>query len=338
MTIVPERPRLSVVIPTHNRPHLARRLVTNLWQVDRDEVHLGRDGLEVIVVDDASTPPLDLGDNRCRTIHLARNVGHSRARNAGAREARGRYIAFADDDTILLPGGWQALLSILERDETAWVGPQVIPPSMQPSHGSDLLTVEALGTQFIVTRRERFEAVGLFNESVKTLSDYDISLRARRSGDRLLMYTGAILVHDDPRAAFRAATVRFHDWISETPEIWARTGGGSRDLTAWETNTYCPALFPRHRIAGLAAGILQPEPIWRVFVRLLPRDPHPRILGRALDALARYRGARIGLHVITREERRALRAACRQARAGPKPNRILGSVPFEDNLEPRDSD
>ena len=69
------------------------------------------------------------------------------------------------------------------------------------------------------------------------------------------MYTGAVLVHDDPRATFPAATVRFHHWISETPEIWARTGGSSRDLTAWETNTYCPALFPRHRIAGLVAGI-----------------------------------------------------------------------------------
>ena len=224
---VPERPRLSVVIPTHNRPDLARRLVRNLWRVDREELNLGRDGLEVIVVDDASTPPLDLGDNRCRTIHLDRNHGHSGACNAGAREARGRFIAFADDDTILLPGGWRALLSILEHDEAAWVGPQIIPPSSKPSHGSAVLTVEALSTAFIVTRRERFEAVGVFNESVKALADYDISLRARHGGDRLLMYTGAVLVHDDPRATFPAATVRFHHWISETPEIWARTGGSS---------------------------------------------------------------------------------------------------------------
>ena len=334
---MPARPRLSVVIPTHNRPDLVRRLVRNLWEIGLEEFDLGPEGLEVIVVDDSSTPPLELEDKRCRTVRLDTSSGQSRARNAGAREARGRLIAFADDDTILLPGGWGALLSILERDEAAWVGPKVIPPSWEPAHGNNVLTVDALGTQFIATRRDRFEAVGQFNEGVQALMDFDISLRARQAGDRLLMYTGAVLVHDDQRATFRLGAVRFHDWISETPQIWARTGGASRDLTAWETNAYCAALYPRHRAAGFAARILQPEPIWRAFVRFLPREPRPRIVGRALGALARYRGARIGLRAVSSEEQRALRAACREARGRGEPDRVISSVPFDGATEQPDS-
>jgi teichuronic acid biosynthesis glycosyltransferase TuaG len=63
--------------------------------------------LEILIVDDGSQEParryLDRYAEVCTIIDLGKNVGLSRARNAGVWHARGRFIAFLDDDDIWLP-------------------------------------------------------------------------------------------------------------------------------------------------------------------------------------------------------------------------------------------
>jgi glycosyltransferase involved in cell wall biosynthesis len=99
-------PRVSVVVPTRNRPHLLCRAVrTALGQGLRD--------LEVVVVIDGSEAGADLAthqalaaidDLRLRVIPLDYPAGGSEARNIGVREARGHWIALLDDDDEFLPG------------------------------------------------------------------------------------------------------------------------------------------------------------------------------------------------------------------------------------------
>lgn len=86
---------VSVVIPTHNRPALLQEALASV---------LSQTVLpaEIIVVDDASSPPAELP--ACHdgiTIHLLRHEqtrGGAAAKNTGARAARGDLIAFLDDD------------------------------------------------------------------------------------------------------------------------------------------------------------------------------------------------------------------------------------------------
>ncbi len=64
---------------------------------------------EAIVVDDASTEPLDavvasLQDQRLRCMRLERNLGPAGAREAALDAARGRYAAFLDSDDVWAPG------------------------------------------------------------------------------------------------------------------------------------------------------------------------------------------------------------------------------------------
>jgi glycosyltransferase involved in cell wall biosynthesis len=90
-------PTLSVVIPTHNRPHLLPLAVQSaLDQTFQD--------LEVIVVDDASTELVVLPDDpRLRVIRLSTARGGAGARNVGTEAAQGRWITYLDDDDRLLP-------------------------------------------------------------------------------------------------------------------------------------------------------------------------------------------------------------------------------------------
>jgi hypothetical protein len=93
--------RVSVVIPTRNRPHLVRRAVTSaLAQTHRD--------VEVIVVIDGPDPETagllaTIADARLRVLTPETNQGAAAARNLAVRAATSPWIAFLDDDDAWLP-------------------------------------------------------------------------------------------------------------------------------------------------------------------------------------------------------------------------------------------
>lgn len=90
-------PLVSIVVPTFERRDLVARAVASA---------LGTVGVpfEVVVVDDGSTDGTAAhlrerfgGDPRLRVVEQA-NRGVAAARNAGAREARGRFVVWLDSD------------------------------------------------------------------------------------------------------------------------------------------------------------------------------------------------------------------------------------------------
>jgi glycosyltransferase involved in cell wall biosynthesis len=116
-------PVLSVVVPTMNKVDLLQRTLGALLA---QEAGPGRIW-EVIVVNDGSTD--GTADYLARTrgdrlnlmpslevVSPERNVGRARARNLGARQARGRYILFLDDDIVAPEGLLRAHLDLLEEN------------------------------------------------------------------------------------------------------------------------------------------------------------------------------------------------------------------------------
>lgn len=60
--------------------------------------------LEVVVVDDASSPPVrEFQDPRVEVVRLSEPCGTAAARNAGIDRSRGELVAFLDDDDEWLP-------------------------------------------------------------------------------------------------------------------------------------------------------------------------------------------------------------------------------------------
>jgi glycosyltransferase involved in cell wall biosynthesis len=135
---------VSVIIPTLHRPALLMRALASVFcQTWRE--------LEVIVVVDG--PDLDtiavlrtIGDPRLRIIVNARSLTAAGARNAGMDQARGKWIAFLDDDDEWLPEKLAkqlaysadcgpALITCLSRVVTpteSFVRPQVIFDNILP--------------------------------------------------------------------------------------------------------------------------------------------------------------------------------------------------------------
>jgi len=96
-----QNPRISAVIPTHNRPQQLHAAVASVLAQTMPP-H------EIIVVDDGSRPEVDpqLFNDLPIPVQVVRNneaQGVASARNLGVKSATGDFIAFLDDDDSWLP-------------------------------------------------------------------------------------------------------------------------------------------------------------------------------------------------------------------------------------------
>jgi glycosyltransferase involved in cell wall biosynthesis len=90
--------RVSVIIPACNAGDCLPHCLAALRSQASDDV-------EIIVVDDASTDgTAGIAESMgARVFRTDRNSGPSRARNLGARQARGEYLLFVDSDVVVRP-------------------------------------------------------------------------------------------------------------------------------------------------------------------------------------------------------------------------------------------
>jgi GT2 family glycosyltransferase len=212
-------PRISVLIVNHNgMAYLADCLASLQQQTCRDE-------LEIIVVDNASTdgslPLLERDYPDIKLLKLARNEGFAGGNNAGLRIARGRYIAFLNNDAVADRRWLESLLLAIERDgRLGGVASQVLfrsRPNVVNSAGIELYRdgrggdrglgqakarfgepAEVFGPcgAAMLLRRELIEEVGPFDAHFFLYyEDLDLAWRARLRGWRFSYEPRAIAYH-----------------------------------------------------------------------------------------------------------------------------------------------
>lgn len=302
------QPQLSVIIPTHNRPHLLPLAV-------RSALRQTYSDLEVVVVDDASDPPVQLPPNpRVRIIRLDPGRGGAGARNAGTRAARGQYVTYLDDDDVLLPhmaavsmaaleaaplGAPTAVLSGLSKvDSHGQVLLTRLPPSHCPRGGHFFLEEPEPGRsphtkQTLVVEREVVLAIGGWDESFRSRVHSEFFLRlnpactliglptvtyhllthtgTRVSGNPKLRQESFNRLIEKHRAAFEAHPKMFSEFVYRHAITSYEMGQTGAALTHW---LWSLQLHPRH--AGAIAAYAAIDQIKQSLRRMAaPTSPLP---------------------------------------------------------------
>jgi len=184
--MVRSTPLVSVVIPTYNRARLVREAVASvLAQSYRP--------LELIVVDDGSTDATGAalaGRPEVRVVRQPHTGMPGQARNAGARLARGEYLAFLDSDDLWRPHKLERQVAVATVDGGAiwhtrerWVrSGRVISQRSQRHRRSGDLFADSLrkcviGPSTVLLRRTVFAQAGGFREDLEIAEDYELWLR-----------------------------------------------------------------------------------------------------------------------------------------------------------------
>jgi glycosyltransferase involved in cell wall biosynthesis len=201
----------SIIIPTYNRPDQLNSCLDALSQIE-----YAADRHEIIVVDDGGDADLKSVVERSavyprlRLVHQ-RNRGPGAARNLGASTARGRWLAFTDDDCRPSPSWLSDLEAALADDHNLLVGGTTVNALKdnvysEASHlimdaaysffNGDRLRARFLASSNMGAWRETFRNAGGFDESFRPASeDREFCDRWRWSGRSITWIDGAVVAH-----------------------------------------------------------------------------------------------------------------------------------------------
>ena len=184
-------PLVSVIIPTYNRRAMVQEAVDSvLAQTCSD--------FELIVVDDGSedgTAESLARYGSAMRIYSQPRGGVAAARNRGAERAAGLYLAFLDSDDLWLPRKLEVQIAFMRerpwvqicQTEEIWIrrGARVNPKKKHRKPSGDIfrasLELCLVSPSAVMMRRELFDAVGGFDETLPACEDYDLWLRVARS-------------------------------------------------------------------------------------------------------------------------------------------------------------
>ena len=181
---------ISVILPTHNRANLLTQAIDSVL----NQSYLN---LELIVIDDASTDNTSnlvksYSDKRIRYIKHNENKHASASRNTGIRNAKGKYIAFLDDDDSWLPHKLEKQVSLLNScpESTGliycWMDyinknneiTATIKPTLKGYIFKDVLDKQRIGgCPTLLIRKSVISQCGLFDESLFRGNDGDFIRR-----------------------------------------------------------------------------------------------------------------------------------------------------------------
>ena len=285
-------PEISVIVPVRNGAATLPALLRSL-----ESQALPRERFEVIVVDNRSsdrTPDVAAAHGAAVLSEAVPN--RSRARNRGARQARGHWYAFTDADCVADPGWLEAFRSCAEAAPLV-AGHVRLCLSERPNAVERLEArwrfgqqawVEAQGwaaTANLLVEADAFEAIGGFDPAWRRGGeDVDFCFRARDAGLKLDFCAKAIVEHEaESQLAPMMRRAFMHGYSIN--QAYYRLGAGYR---AWRD--------PRPALGGDAAllrfGVVphDVEPTeWRRLARLARLEYAGRIAGSGWAELRRAR-------------------------------------------------
>jgi GT2 family glycosyltransferase len=212
-------PDVSIIIPVFNNSYYTVRCLLSIAGLNEKATY------EVIVVDDCSDDMTNTVLTQCPGIRYIRNrhnSGFTRSCNAGSKAAKGRYLVFLNNDTIVQPGWIDELVDTFRlRPNAGLVGSKLVYPggrlqeagciiwkdgrAYNVGRGDDpskpeynyLRSVDYCSGACIMVPADMFRQLGGFDETYSPAygEDYDLALRIRRSGREVYYQPLSTVIH-----------------------------------------------------------------------------------------------------------------------------------------------
>ncbi len=192
---VSTNPLVSVIVPTFNRPEL---LVETLKSI----LNQTYKNIEIIVVNDAGKDVEELitslnNENKIRYIRHPDNKGLAASRNTGIKAAKGKYIAYLDDDDIYYPDHIKTLVSFLETSDYKVAYTDAVRAYQEMQNGRYITVNKETANTFdfdydrilhenyipvlcFMHEKSCIDEVGFFDETLGAHEDWDLWMRMSR--------------------------------------------------------------------------------------------------------------------------------------------------------------
>jgi len=214
-----DAPRVSIVIPVYDKVAYTLACLRSLGE------HAGDVPFEVIVVDDGSgdaTPQRLAGIGGIRALRNPRNLGFIGSCNAGAAAARGEYLLFLNNDTVVTAGWLDALVRCIETaPDAGLVGAKLVYPDGRLQEAGGIVFDDGSGWNVgrfedpddprysfrrevdycsgaaILLRRDLFERLGRFDARYAPAyyEDTDLAFAVRAAGLKVYVEPASVVVH-----------------------------------------------------------------------------------------------------------------------------------------------
>jgi len=194
------QPRVSVILTSYNRPYWLDKAIRSIYEQKYQN-------WELLIIDDFSTQDeviqiirkWQIRDPRIKRLIVPRKVGFvSPLWNMGLDQARGDFVCFLDDDNMRRGEYLQELIrkaletraditvcesSLIDSDDRIRIQNLRRHPigSKQPDLGR-LLQRNFIDSGEMLIKRDVFEKVGWFDESLSTEEDWDFICRSVAKG------------------------------------------------------------------------------------------------------------------------------------------------------------
>ncbi|MBU1045149.1 MAG: glycosyltransferase [Candidatus Omnitrophica bacterium] len=191
MNLESKAPKVSIILPTYNRAGLISRAVKSILDQTYPD-------FELIVIDDCSNDATasvisGFNDPRIKYIFLSKHNGAAFARNEGLKIAFGEFIAFADSDDVWLKEKLEKQVKVLKNapDDLGLVYSAIWRVQAKrkiffPDRSFGLkrsgniyknLLFGNFVTLHVLFRRSCLRRVGIFDEKLPCLQDWELWLR-----------------------------------------------------------------------------------------------------------------------------------------------------------------
>src|SRR3989339_267414 len=211
--------RTSIIIPIYNKREYTQKCLESFFAVGSEYE------FEIIVVDNGSTDGsgeylVSLGD-KITVISNKRNLGFAKACNQGAKIAKGEYVLFLNNDTVVTNGWLDVLVKELDSNKkVVIIGPKLIYPDNTIQHVGIVFDekkwphhiykkeqkdasyvnkkrlFQAMTGACLMIRNDVFKKINGFDEIyVNGLEDLDLCLKVHDLGLNILYCPESVVYH-----------------------------------------------------------------------------------------------------------------------------------------------